>query len=277
MSLPLAYGGGALPVARGGNRRYWIYRRWRRLCRAVAAAGWLASVASLCPGGISAQDASWGSNAGSRAAPLPAQPLAQRTVQYPPGSLGIPPDLGGDRPRRTPDPLRPDAVAPNSGVEVGVGGPLVSIDSRRLNFSQGPQRFMSDGALLSADIVLDRWRLEYAKLLLRRPLEAGTAYHNNPVNFVGVDADQFWAFYGWWPLYNLYLGGGLGYEYRLTRLSNSGSSVKAFTDTLTIRGVIADWAVSPPVTLRFRVYDEDGGGIVHISGTAVQIGYIVPF
>jgi hypothetical protein len=242
--------------------------------RAIAA-GSLICLASLAPFRSFAQapapqPAGYGGAVpqSAQAAPAPASR---------PGSPGISPDIGGDRPRGYPDALRPDSVAPNSGVEVGVGGPFVSIESSRLNFSQGPQRFMSDGALLSADIVLDQWRFEYAKLLLRRALEAGTTYNNTPVNFVGVDADQFWAFYGWWPLYNLYLGAGLGYEYRLTRLSNSGSSVKAFTDSLALRGVVANWAVSPPITLRFRAYEEDRGGIVHISGTALQIGYIVPF
>jgi hypothetical protein len=217
--------------------------------------------------------------------PSPSEPRRPSSSR----SSGFPADIGGDRPRTTPDSLRSDAVPPNSGVEVGVGAPFVSIQSHKLQFNQGPKGFMSDGALLSADIVLNQLRFEYAKLLLRRSLESGTAYQGTPVNFVGVDADQLWAFYGWWPLYNLYLAAGAGVEYRLTRLSNSTTSaatstttstpqtVKAFTDTLTVWGFLANWAVAPPITLKFRAFQEEGGGIIKISGTAIQIGFIVPF
>jgi hypothetical protein len=214
----------------------------------------------------------------------PGQPAPATPPIIPPRSPGFPSDIGGDRPRTTPDALRPDAVPPDSGVEVGVGAPIVSIQSHELQFMQGPKGFMSDGALLSADIVLNQWRFEYAKLLLRRTLDAGTAYKGTPVNFIGIDADQLWTFYGWWPYHNIYLAAGAGVEYRLTRLSNSTvgttttpQTVKAFTDNLTVWGFLANWAVSPPITLKFRAFQEEGGGIVRISGTAIQVGFIVPF
>ncbi|MFI5399755.1 MAG: hypothetical protein ACHQZQ_01720 [SAR324 cluster bacterium] len=262
----------ARPAARPGNSRH-----WRGGCRALAAAVGLAAVACLGAGRLAAQKGPGLPDSMDYSAPHVAPIQAQLSSQYVPGSPGLPSDIGGDRPRPAPDVLKPDAVAPNRGVEVGVGGPAVNLNSHRLGFSQGPHQLLSDGALLSADIVLDQWRLEYAKLLLRRGVNEGTTYQNLPVNFVGVDADQFWAFYGWWPRYNLYLAGGLGYEYRLTRLSESGTRVKAIVDWLAVWGAMADWAVFPPFTLRFRLFAEDGNGIVDINGATLQIGYIVPF
>jgi len=274
MRLPRASGSSLFP---SGTARCGDARSRRHGCRALAVAAGLAALAYLAPGRVAAQAGPGTLERLEFAAPVPAPIPVQLSSQYHPGSPGFPSDIGGDRPRPVPDALKPDAVAPNKGVEVGVGGPAVNLDSHRLGFSQGPHQLLSDGALLSADIVLDQWRLEYAKLLLRRGVNEGTTYQNHPVNFVGVDADQFWAFYGWWPRYNLYLAGGLGYEYRLTRLSESGTSVKAIVDWLAVWGLMADWAVFPPFTLRFSLFAEDGSGIVDVNGAALQIGYIVPF
>jgi hypothetical protein len=195
----------------------------------------------------------------------------------------IPADIGGDRPRQVPEALREGRILPDQGVEVGVGANFVNITSSRLHVSQGPRDFLTDGALLSADVIFQNWRLEYSKLLLRRQLPSGTTFRGSSVDFLGVDVDQFWAFYGWRPVHWAYFGAGLGYEYRLLRLSNSRiavlqqTSVATLTENLGVAGLIADWAVSPPITLQFRAFQEEGGRTVTLGGTAVQLGYIVPF
>ncbi len=251
----------------------------RRPRRPGAAAAWLVAALLLWLGPAEGRLAAQGY-------PSPqSQPESPLPILVPPGSPapgqpapgGFPPEIGGDRPRRTPEPLREGRILPDSGVEVSAGPISVSVESHVLQFKQGPQDFFTDGAILSADVVLDNWRLAYSKLLLRRSLESGTTYQGTPVDFLGVDVDQFWAFYGWRPGHALYLGAGVAYEYRLVRLSAAGANVVTLTENLGAGALIADWAVSPPVMLQFRVLQEEGGHIVTISGTTYQLGYIVPF
>jgi hypothetical protein len=168
-------------------------------------------------------------------------------------------------------------IQPDSGVEVSAGALSMSVESHRIQFKQGPRDLLSDGAILAADLVLRDWRFSYSKILLRRPLEAGAQYLGVSVDFLGVDVDQFWGYYGFRPFHPLYVGAGLAYEYRLTRLSAAGATVVTVTENLGAAGLIVDWAISPPITLQLRVMQEDGGHLVTISVTTYQLGYIVPF
>jgi hypothetical protein len=190
---------------------------------------------------------------------------------------GLPAAIGGDRPRRATDALFGTDVNPALGVEVAVGAPQVTLSSKQLHINQGEQSLFSDGAVLSVDYVRNAWRLEYVKLLLRRQLASSTVYAGQAVNFAGIDIDQFWGYYGVWPVYNLFIGGGAGVEYRLTRLSETGTNVKAVTDTLGVWGLLVNWAVTPPFTLKFLLYQEDAGGIDHVEGATFQIGCVVSF
>ena len=272
-AAPGTCGGRKLSPA-GGCRR-----AGRRLMAQALAAAWLAAGVgvglSLAEGRLAAQGYP----------PLPSQPGSPVPALVPPGAPppsqpppgGFPPEIGGDRPRRTPEPLREGRILTDAGVEVSAGPTSVSIESHELQFKQGPKELFSDGAILSADVVLDDWRLAYSKLLLRRTLEPGSFYRGTQVDFLGVDVDQFWAFYGWRPGHSLYLGAGVGYEYRLIRLSAAGTNVATLTENLGVAALIADWAVSPPIMLQFRLFQEEGGRLITISGTTYQLGYIVPF
>lgn len=270
--------GGGTDRAAGCGRRQ-VRRPARRCRRLNPAAAWLVAALLVWLGPAEGRAVAQGY-------PAPqSQPESPVPVLVPPGSAppspappgGFPPEIGGDRPRRTPEPLQEGRILPDSGIEVSAGPVSVSIESHVLQFKQGPKDLFSDGAILSADVVLDDWRLAYSKLLLRRPLEPGVSYQGTPVDFLGVDVDQFWVFYGWRPVHALYLGAGAAYEYRLVRLSAAGTNVATLTENLGAGALIADWAVSPPIMLQFRVFQEEGGHIVTISGTTYQLGYIVPF
>ena len=212
------------------------------------------------------------------------EPDPDRPFVVPPGSPpprpppgGFPVEIGGDRPRDVPDSLRAGRVLPGSGMEIGVGSTFLSIESETLHLKQGPKGFLGDGAILSVDLVLETVRLGYVKMFVRRGLEAGTTYHGTAVDFLGVDADQLWAFYGWRPVSTVYLGAGVGFEYRLVRLSGAGVNITTLTETLGLGALIVDWAVSSPRTVQFRIVQEETGHLVTMSGTALQLGYIVPF
>jgi hypothetical protein len=260
-------------LSRGIARRQWLRRSiYVRLVASLA-------IVLVCSGmeavWVAAQDYPGPQNPAPQTPSPVLVPPGPAPTKPPPG--GFPSDLGGDRPRVAPDPLREGRILPDSGVEVGAGALSVSVESHLLQFKQGPQDLLSDGAILSADVVLDDWRLSYSKVLLRRHLESGAFYQGNAVDFIGVDEDQFWAFYGWRPHHSLYLGAGVGYEYRLVRLSVDGAPVATLTENLGAGAVVASWAIAPPITLQFRAFQEEGGRIITVSGTTFELGYIVPF
>lgn len=227
--------------------------------------GMLAAGLAAPAGRLAAQD---------YAPPEPGPPSAVPEPPAPkPPSGGFPVEIGGDRPRGASQGSSANAVL-NSGVEIGVGALFVSLNSRVLNVQQGPGSILSDGLLITATYLAGNWRLEYAKLLLRRDLPKGTVYGNDAVNNLAVDADQFLAIYGWRPVYPLYLGGGLGYEHRVVRI---GSTVAALTDNPLLAAAVAEWAVSPPVTLQLRAFQEEQVDLLTIGGLVLQFGSIVTF
>jgi hypothetical protein len=217
------------------------------------------------PGRLAAQD---------YAPPPPPPPPSMPEPPTPPSPPGgFPVEIGGDRPRGVPQRSRAYSL-PDTGIEIGVGALVVNLDSRVLNVQQGPGPFLSDGLQFTAAYLLGDWRLEYGKLLLRRDLPKRTPYGENLVTYLAVDADQFMVFYGWRPIYPLYLGGGLGYEHRVVRIM---STVATLTDNPLLAAVLAEWAVAPPVTLQLRAFQEQQMDLLTLSGMTLQFGAVVPW
>ncbi len=193
----------------------------------------------------------------------------------------------GDRPRETPGTLAPSSIDLSSGIQIGIGPQYVTVLSDEMQLKNPPQPSFADGGTLSLDVVLGTWRLGYSKQFLRRPLITPVSYRGFSANFIGVDTDQFWAFYGWRPSISLYLGAGLGGEYRLIRLGsnfvNPTTQTVSTVDTRTVvevqavGAVLADWAFSPPFSLQVRYEQEEGGHLLEVDGLTFEIAYLVSF
>ncbi|HUJ75402.1 MAG TPA: hypothetical protein VL359_11110 [bacterium] len=187
----------------------------------------------------------------------------------------VPPALESDRPRR---PLVPAAIInPESTVEVGVGPHFLTVKSDKLQLNQQGGDAFSDGADFSLDWVHGGLRLGYERQLLRVAVPATTTYLGSTLNFLAMDADQFWAFEGWRPSRNWYLAAGVGLEYRLLRLEQSGSRVATVTESLPVGALMADWYFAPPIAVQLRAYQEEGGHLLTLSGYTVLLSYLVPY
>lgn len=196
--------------------------------------------------------------------------------QPPPTPERVYPDVV-DRPLQPPDILRDDWIDPDSGVQIGLGPHAAALHYPRLKVSDNPNANVSEGVVISANVLLGGLRLGYSRQFYRRVLPAGTQVKGQPVNLLAVDTDQFWATLGWRPWYRLFLGAGAGLEYRLIRVRQDATERITETATLGMGALMADLLIATPFSLQVRVVREDTSRQLYLDSTVIQLAYLIPF
>jgi hypothetical protein len=192
-----------------------------------------------------------------------------------------------DRPLAPPDVLRDDRVNLDSGVQIGLGPHAVALHFPKLKLDDAPTLDVSEGVVISGDVLFRNLRVGYSRQFYRRALPVGSTYNGQPVNFLSVDGDQILATVGWRPAFNLFLGAMGGAEYRLIRLKEDSTdpvtkqkvSANAFTKTETtgLAGVMAEWQVATPFSIQARILRETPGRLIRLDSTIFQLSYLIPF
>jgi hypothetical protein len=202
-------------------------------------------------------------------AALLAAPRCAR-AQLPP----LPAELGPERPLLTPEPLRPDSPDARSGLQFGVGLPVVDLRSEAL----GVHLRGGSGALLHVEWVWDTLRLGYARQIYRADLPAGTLLGVTPVDQLAADSDQLWLFHGFRPLRRVFLGYGVGWQRRQLRLLDAAVQVDARTESGWLAGVMVDMALGLPFTVQLRAFGDVGGeGLLKMRSASAQLAFVAAF
>lgn len=208
------------------------------------------------------------------AAPSRAQSLG-------PGESVVPPEPA-DLPRQLPESQRPGYIDPAQGLQMAIAAPYLRMRSRRLGGAGPPESVFSQGAAVGVGAVWPAFRVGYERLIYRTELREPVTFRGETVNFVGIESDQVWLFHGVRPLRQLFLGYGAGVQHRQIQLSECPetsdpcTSVARIAETLSMAGLISEWAFAPPFALQLRGYWEEEGKLVTLSGYSVMLAYIVP-
>jgi hypothetical protein len=213
---------------------------------------------------------------------LTAPALAQfKTGDTPPRQPPPPPERvypgAADRTLSPPEFLRDAGMDPDFGVQIGLGPHAVAAHVPTLNLDDTPGAVVSEGVVISADVLLGSFRLGYSRQFYRRNLPAGTSYKGEPANFLSVDGDQFVATAGWRPWHWLYLGMIGGGVYRLIHIRQDSGSLLTKTETAAVFGVLANLQVASPFGLELRLLREAPHRIVRLDSTILQLTYFIPF
>jgi len=185
-----------------------------------------------------------------------------------------------DRPLATPPALQPGRPDPERGVQIDLGVHSLRLRADEPDVDIPPGPAFSDGALLGVELVRPTWRVAYARRLYRHELPDGAVFNGTAVDFLSMESDQAWGFYGIRPLRTLYLGAGLGVAHRRLRFSAPGSSTataETAQETRTLVGLMADWAVFLPFSLQLRSERDTGDGLVNLDVTTFALSFHVPY
>jgi hypothetical protein len=190
---------------------------------------------------------------------------------------GLPADLGPEQPVPTPAPLQPGRSEPGSGLQFGLGLPVVDLRSEALGVHLQGGKPSQTGVLLQVEALWDPFRAGYARQLYRTELPAGTTLDGMAVDALSFDSDQFWAFHGFRPYHSLYLGYGLGLQRRQVRVLAAGLPVRTLNEATLQGGLLADWAVGPPFSLELRLFGDVRGRFLRERAAALQLAFTAAF
>lgn len=182
-----------------------------------------------------------------------------------------------DRALAPPEFLRDGGVDPDFGVQIGLGPHAVAAHVPKLKLDDTPGGNVSEGVVISADILLGTFRLGYGRQFYRRDLPPASTYNGQPANFLSVDGDQFLAMAGWRPWHWLYLGAIGGGVYRLIHIKQDSSTLLTKTETAAVFGVLASLQVASPFGVELRMLWEAPNRIVRLDSTVLQLTYLIPF
>ena len=182
-----------------------------------------------------------------------------------------------DRPLQPPEVLRDDRIDPDAGVQIGLGVHSTAVHYPRLKVSDDATANASEGVVISANVLMGDLRLGYSRQFYRRILPAGTQVKGQPVNFLAIDTDQFWAMLGWRPSYRLFLGAGAGLGYRLIRVRQDATDRITETQTLGMGALMAELLIATPFSLQLRVVREDSRRNLYLDSSVLQLAYQIPF
>jgi hypothetical protein len=162
-------------------------------------------------------------------------------------------------------------------VQFGLGFPYLEVESRYLDEPIQGGAPASRGVYITVQAALESFRLGYVRHLFRAPLPEGATFAGAAASELAFDSDQLWAFHGVRPLSSLYLGYGLGWQYRQVRVRRDGLTLLRRSEQGWLSGLMADWAVGLPFSLQLRLFQHLEGDLIRERGATLQLSYLAGY
>jgi len=168
-------------------------------------------------------------------------------------------------------------IDPTNGIAVYFGMHRLQVQAQDPPMVMQDTTLLSSGADFGVDFIWPYYRIGYSHQIYRHGVPAGTRYQGQELGMVGYDADQLWLFVGPRPHPRLFMGLGVGYQYRLIRYQPKDPNQTAITKTEKILapGALLEWAFSPPFSLGLRQVWEPKGNLLQVTGPTLFLSMTV--
>lgn len=186
------------------------------------------------------------------------------------------------KPVGNPSSLEEGTRVHTSGFQFSVGAFGYAVNFKDVTYTSSGlhvkrQTPFSNGASLSLNWLMDSFQLGFTRQVFRHSPPAATFYSGAELSLVSFTSDEIWAYHGFRPWLELYLGYGLGYARREIILYHSNGGLTGLTESVPLGMLLADWSFSVPFSLRLKVHKEGDENRLKIMGTSLHLAYLIPF